>query len=83
MYEHFQTELHKIGFFIQPQKCETCSPFSLSPNFDIPSLFNTPLERIRVLRVSLDTSSFISSFIKKNLPEDVWHVDLFPRVGDV
>jgi hypothetical protein len=31
----------------------------------------------------LDTSSFPSSFIKDILLEDVQHVDLFPKMGDV
>jgi len=33
-YEHFQTELHAIGFFIQPHKCVTWSPSSLMSNFN-------------------------------------------------
>jgi hypothetical protein len=33
-YEHFQTKLHAIGFFIQPHKCVTWSPFGLMSNFN-------------------------------------------------
>jgi hypothetical protein len=46
-------------------------------------LFNTPLKGIRVLEVSLGTSSFTSSFMKDVLLKDVQHVDLLPRMGDV
>jgi len=31
----------------------------------------------------MGTSLFISSFIKDVLLEDVWHVNLFPRMGDI
>jgi hypothetical protein len=53
------------------------------PNFDTPSLFNTPLEGIKVLGVPLGTSSFTSFFIKDVLLKDVWHVDLFTKMDDV
>ncbi len=33
--------------------------------------------------VPLGTSSFISSFIKNAMLEDVWHVDLLLKMGDV
>jgi hypothetical protein len=35
------------------------------------------------LKVSLGILIFISSFIKDALQEDVWHVNLLPRMGDV
>jgi len=59
------------------------APFGLSPNFDTPSLFNTPLEGIRVLGFPLGISSFTSSFIKDVLLKDVQHVDLLHGMGDV
>jgi hypothetical protein len=34
------------------------------------------------LKVPLGTSSFTSSFIKDALLEDVWHGNLFPKMGD-
>jgi hypothetical protein len=43
----------------------------------------TPLEGIRVLGIPLSVSSFTSSFINEALLKDVWHVDLFPTMGDV
>ncbi len=82
-YEHFQTELHKINIFIQLQKCVAWSFFGLSFNFDTPSMFNIPLEGIRVLGVPLGISSFTSSFIKDVLLEDVRHVGLLLIMGDV
>jgi hypothetical protein len=51
-YEHFQTKLHAIGFPIQPYKCIAWSPSTLPPNF------NTPSERIRLLKVPLGTLTF-------------------------
>ncbi len=33
-YEHFETELHVIGFLIQPHKCVAWSPFGPTPNFN-------------------------------------------------
>jgi hypothetical protein len=46
-------------------------------------MFNTPLEGIRFLGVPLGISSFTSSFIKDVLLEDVWHVGVLFRMGDV
>jgi hypothetical protein len=45
-YEHFQTELYVIGFFIQPQKCIAWSPFGLPLNVDTSSQFTTLFEII-------------------------------------
>jgi hypothetical protein len=70
-----------IGFFILLHKCVTWSPFGL--DFNTPSHFTTPLEGIKVLGVPLGISSFTSSFIKYALLEDVQHVDLLPKMGDV
>ncbi len=72
-----------IGLFIQLWKCVTWSPLVLLPNFDTPSQFSTPLEGIKVLGVPLGTSSFKSSFIKDTLLEDIQHVDILFRLGDV
>jgi hypothetical protein len=82
-HEHFQTKLCMIGFFIQPQKCATWSPFTLLLNFNTPSLLNTPSKGIMGLGVPLGISSFTSSFIKDVLLEDVQHVDLLRRMGNV
>jgi hypothetical protein len=82
-YEHFQFELNKIGLSIEFLKCATWSPYGLLLNFDTPSLFNTPSEGIKVLGVPLGTSSSTSSFIENVLLEDVWHVDLLLKMGDV
>jgi len=76
-YEHFQTEFCVIGLSIQPQKCVTWSPFGL------PLDFNTPSQRINVLEVPLGTLTFTSSFIRDALLEDVRHVDLLLKMGDV
>ncbi len=81
--EHFQTELHAIGVFIKLYKCVAWSRSNLLFNFNTPSQFITPLEKIRVLGVPLGTSSFISSLIKNVLLKDVHHVDLLPKIGDV
>ncbi len=40
-------------------------------------------KEIRVLGIPLDISSITSSFIKDAMLEDVWHVDLFIKMGDV
>jgi hypothetical protein len=48
-----------------------------------PSQFNTPLKGIKVFGVPFSTSSFKSSFTKYTLLENVQHVDLFPKLGDV
>ncbi len=72
-----------IGLSIQPHKCVAWSHFGLLFDFNAPSQFTTPSKRIRILGVPLGTSSFTSSFIKDALLEDVWHVDLLPKMGDV
>ncbi len=82
-YEHFQNQLYKIGLIIKPKNCATWSPFGMLLNFDTPSLFNIPSKGIKVFGVPLGASSFISFFIKDVLLEDVWHVDIFLRMGDV
>jgi hypothetical protein len=38
---------------------------------------------MKILRVPLGTLTFTSSFIKDALLEDIQHVELFPRMGDV
>jgi hypothetical protein len=76
-YEHFQTKFRRIDFSNQPQKCAAWSPFDLAPNFD------TPSKGIRVLGVPLGISSFTFISIKDVLLEDVRHVDLFLKMGDV
>jgi len=47
------------------------------------SQFTTSLEGIRILGLPLCTSSFTPSFIKNALLENVWHVDLLFKMGDV
>jgi len=81
--KHFKTKLHVIGLSIQPHKCVTWSPYGLLLDFNTPSQFTTPLEGIIILGVPLDTSSFTSSFIKDALLNNVWHVDIFLKMGDV
>ncbi len=83
IYEHFQTELRVICFFIQAQKCVTWSCSGFPPNFNTPSQFTTTSKGIKVLKVPLGTLIFTSSFIKDVLQEDAWHVDLFFKIGDV
>jgi hypothetical protein len=58
-------------------------PLGLQLDFDTSSKFNIPLKGIKVLEVPLDTSSFTSSFVNDALLKNIWHVDLFPRMGDV
>jgi len=41
------------------------------------------LDNIRILGVSFGFASFISSFLKKVLDEDVQHAYMFSRLGDV
>jgi len=55
----------------------------LPPNFITSSQFNIPSKGIRALGVPLGNSSFTSSFSKDALLEDVWHIDLLHRMGDV
>jgi hypothetical protein len=55
----------------------------MPPNFNTPSQFITPFERIKVLGVLLGTLIFKSSFIKDALLKDVQYVDLILRMGDV
>jgi hypothetical protein len=50
---------------------------------DTPSKFITPSKGIKILGVLLGTSSFTSSFIKDVLLEDVQHVDLISKMGEV
>ncbi len=69
--------------FYPTSKSVTWSPSGLLLNFDTPSLFNSPSKGIRVLGVPLGISSFTWTFIKKNLLEDVQHVDLLLKMGDV
>ncbi len=82
-YEHFQTKLRAIGLSIQLQKCVAWSFFSLPWNFNTPSELTTPYEGIKIFGVLLGTLTFTSSFIKYALLEDVWHVGLFRKMGDV
>jgi hypothetical protein len=82
-YEHFQIELRAISLSIQPQKCVAWSSSGLPPNFNTQSQFTTPFEGIKILGVPLGTITFTSSFIKEALQQDVQHVDLFLRMGDV
>jgi len=82
-YEHFQIEFHAIGLSIQPQKCIAWSSSSLPPDFNNPSQFTTPFERIKILGVLLGTLIFTSSFIKNIMLKDVEYVDFFPKMGDV
>jgi hypothetical protein len=70
-YEHFQTELHVIGLYIEPRKCVAWSPSCLPPNFNTPSQMITPLGGIKILGVPVSTPSFTSSFIKNVMFEDV------------
>jgi hypothetical protein len=56
---------------------------SLLHDFDTSSQFTIPLEWIKVLEIPLGTSLFTSSFIKYGMLEDVQHVDLFHKMGDV
>jgi hypothetical protein len=72
-----------IGLFIQPHKCVAWSPFGLPFDFKTPSQFTTQLKQIRVLGIPLGISSFTSSLIKDVLLEDVRHMDLFFKTGDV
>jgi len=83
VYEHFQTKFHVIGFSIQLQKCVAWSPFSLSLDFNTPSQFTTLFEGIKVLGVLSSTLTFTSFFIKDAFLEDVRHVDIFHRMGNV
>ncbi len=65
-------------FSIQFQKCVTWSPSSL------PLHFNTPSSKeIRIFGVPMGTSSFTSFFIKYFLLNDVQHVDILLKLGDV
>ncbi len=82
-YEHFQIELYVIGLSIQPQKCVAWSPFSLPPDFNIPSQFTIPLEIIKIFKVPLGTSSLTSFFIKDTLLKYVQHVNILFRMGDI
>jgi hypothetical protein len=52
-------------------------------NFDTPSQFNIPSKGITVLGVPLNILPLKSSFIKDAMVKDVWHINLFPIVGDV
>jgi hypothetical protein len=81
-YEHFQSEFYVIGFSMQPHKCDV-GHLSVSFDLNTPSQFTTPLEGIRILGVPLGITSFTSTFIKNVMLEDVRHVNLFPRMGDV
>jgi hypothetical protein len=58
------------------------SPFGIPLDFNTPSQFITHIKEL-VLGVPLGTLIFTSSFNKDALLEDVWHVDLFFRIGDV
>jgi hypothetical protein len=59
------------------------SPYNVAPNFNTPSLFDTPSKGIRVFGVPLGISSFTFASIKDIFLEDVRHVDLFLKMGDV
>jgi len=82
-YEHFQTKLCVINLSIQLKKCVAWSPSSLPLDFNTPSQFTTPSKGIRILGFPLSTLTFTSSLIKDALQEDVQHVDLLPKMGDV
>ncbi len=50
-----------------------------TPHLCLPS----PLKGISILGVPLGASSFTSSFIKNIMVEDIRHIHLFLRMGDV
>ncbi len=59
--------------------CATWFPSRFSPSLG----FYIPTRGVRVLGVPLGSFSFIFSFFKEALDDDVQHIDALPRLGDV
>jgi hypothetical protein len=52
--------------------------------FSLPSSFYTPIGGIKVLGVPLGSLSFTSFFFfQEPLDDDVQHINVFPKLGDV
>jgi hypothetical protein len=82
-FNHFASQLASEGLVVQPCKCTTWSPSNLFAIFSPPHGFCYLPNGIQVLRVPCGFVLFSSSFFKDTLDEDVCHVDVFIRLGDV
>jgi hypothetical protein len=82
-FDHFAFQLVSMGLFCQPRKCLAWVPSGLPLGF-IPLVdLWCPLDGIRILGVPCGFTSFAFSFLQEVLGEDVWHADVFLRLGDV
>ncbi len=72
-----------MGLFVQLHKClawiPSSSPFGFIPLVE----FCCPLDGIRIFGIPCGFTSLAFSFLQEVLGEDVWHVDVFLRLGDV
>jgi hypothetical protein len=72
-----------MGLSIQPHKCLAWIPFGLPFGF-IPLVeFCCPLDDTKILGIPCGSTSLAFSFLQEVLGEDVWHVDVFLKLGDV
>jgi hypothetical protein len=68
---------------VPPYKCVVWSPLRLFSRFLPPSGFCIPVEGIRVLGVPSRSFSFVFFFLLEALNDDVQHVDVLLKLGDV
>jgi hypothetical protein len=72
-----------VGLSIQPHKCLAWTSFGLPFGFIPLAEVCCPLDDIKILGVPCGYTSLAFSFLQKVLGEDVWHVDVFLKLGDV
>ncbi len=72
-----------VGIVVQPCKCSTWSPSSLSLGFSPPTNVCWPLDGIWVLGIPFQSISFFCSFLQDAPNEDVCLAKALSRLGDV
>jgi len=72
-------QLSKISHLIQFHKYSTWSPSNLLNDFTPLILLNTPFKGFKVFFILMGSTSFIEN----SLLEDLKHVDLLPKIGEI
>jgi hypothetical protein len=69
-----------VGLFVQPYKCLAWVSSSL-PHGSVK--FYYPLDGVKNFGVPFGSTSFASFLLQKVLDEDVQHVNMFLKLGDI
>ncbi len=72
-----------MGLVVQPRKCSTWSPSSLSFGFSLLANFCCPLDGIWVLGIPFGSTSFFFSFLQDAPNKDVCLAKALSRLKDV